>query len=160
MIIARTHKIITIYCIDIQYFSIMPVICLNDPPLGRLPLLHGQIRPHRAQIIGVHPKLNPINRIAMPLQRINNASASYIPQFDHPILTRSSYHLMDEMITHAEYGSLMIVLLLAEGDEIFLARLAIPVDDAAVLGYGEDVGGGQLEAGYASGVALVANGLV
>lgn len=161
VVVARAHEIIAIDRIDVQHLGIVAVVGLDDAPLSGLPLLHGQVCADGAQVVGVHPELDPIDGVAMPLQGVDDGVGAHIPQLDFAILAPSGYHLVDRVVAHAQDRALVIeiAIMLGHGNEILLARLPVPADDAAIFGYGQDLAVCYLEGSDALGVALVGDWL-
>lgn len=44
VVVSRRHEVILVDAVDVQYISVVTIVCLNDAPLGTVPLLHGPIR--------------------------------------------------------------------------------------------------------------------
>lgn len=75
----RSDEVIVVEAIDVQYFCSVFIEGFDESTLREIPLFESEISANRAKIIRVQAKLDPIDRVLMSTQSIDELQGSCVP---------------------------------------------------------------------------------
>lgn len=152
---ARSNEIAAVEAIDVKHFCSVLVEGFDESSLREIPLLESEVSTDGAKIIGVEAELDPIDRVLMSAQSVDELQGPRIPQFDHTVISGRRQYVLIAVQTDGEDIATVVIAVLAQADELLLLGLAVPLYNALVLRARVNVPAGDLEASYAQRVALV-----
>jgi hypothetical protein len=92
-VVARGYEILTVETVNIEDLCTMLVESLDQPSLGKVPLLESEICTNGAKIIGVCAEFNAIYGIFMPSQSVNQLQRPRVPELNLAVITSSGEHV-------------------------------------------------------------------